>query len=236
MNDPKSVPAAVEFDAYDRSYAEAVNDSLAFTGLKVDFFTRVKADYLIDLIGETLGDPSRLALIDIGCGIGNYHKLLADKVGSIAGVDVSTKCLAVARERNPSVDYQHYDGAALPFANARFDVAFAVCVYHHVPANEQPKLTADVKRVLKPGGLFVIFEHNPLNPLTMRVVNSCVFDKDAVLLRPRATKSLLTTAGFDDVWSRHILSIPAVGRALRSVDRTLGLAPFGAQYFATGRA
>ena len=57
MNDQKSTPAAVEFDAYDRSYAEAVNDSLAFTGLNVDFFTRVKAGHLIDLMGQTFGDP-----------------------------------------------------------------------------------------------------------------------------------------------------------------------------------
>ena len=236
MNDPKAAPAAAEFDAYDRSYAEAVNDSLAFTGLNVDFFTRVKADYLVDLMGETLGDPNRLALLDIGCGIGNYHRLLAGKVGSIAAVDVSTKCLDVARERNPHVDYQHFDGAALPFAALRFDVAFAVCVYHHVPAHQQPPLTTDIRRVLKPGGLFVIFEHNPLNPLTMRVVNNCVFDKDAVLLRPREAKTLMSDAGFNEVRSRHILSIPAVRPVLRRIDRGLGIAPFGAQYFAMGRA
>lgn len=236
MNDQKSTPAAVEFDAYDRSYAEAVNDSLAFTGLNVDFFTRVKAGHLIDLMGQTFGDPRKLALLDVGCGIGNYHRLLAGEAGSIAGVDVSDKCLDVARERNPGVDYQHFDGTALPFGSSRFDVAFAVCVYHHIPASQQPQLTADVKRVLKPGGLFVIFEHNPLNPLTMRVVNACVFDKDAVLLRPRSTKTLMTSAGFTGVRARHILSIPAAGRALRQVDRALGVAPFGAQYFAMGRA
>ena len=31
-----------EFDAYSRAYDQAVNDSIAFTGLSVDYFTRVK--------------------------------------------------------------------------------------------------------------------------------------------------------------------------------------------------
>ena len=38
-----NVPA--EFDAYDQSYTATVNRALAYLGLKVDFFTRVKVDY-----------------------------------------------------------------------------------------------------------------------------------------------------------------------------------------------
>lgn len=235
MNDGKSTLEAAEFDAYDRTYDAAVNEAVAFAGLGVDFFTRAKADYLLDLTASALGDPRKLSLLDVGCGVGNYHSLLEGKFGSIAGTDLSSKCLEVAHERHPEVDYRKFDGTQLPFGDACIDVAFAVCVYHHVPVGARAALTAEVRRILKPRGIFAIFEHNPRNPLTMRAVNNCVFDKDAVLLRASEAGKLLTEAGFQDVGTRHILTIPAIGRMLRRLDLVLGFAQFGAQYFVTGR-
>jgi len=76
-----------------------------------------------------------------------------------------------------------------------------------------------------------VFEHNPRNPLTQRIVSNCVFDKNAVLLRSETTRSLIRQAGFTDLIERFIFSIPPSGRFLRSVDLLLGRLPFGAQYF-----
>ena len=89
--------------------------------------------------------------------------------------------------------------------------------------------------MLRRNGMFVIFEHNPRNPLTMRIVNNCVFDKDAVLLKPDETESLLATSGHQSVSTRHILTIPSFNGATRKIDRLLGRMPFGAQYFTMGR-
>ncbi|KRR24868.1 hypothetical protein CQ14_05920 [Bradyrhizobium lablabi] len=219
-----------EFDAYSSTYDAAVNDAIAFSGLKVDYFTRVKADYLTDLITDHFGDalPS---ILDVGCGVGNFHPLLSDRVGSIAGVDVSKASIDQARERNPGVCYKSYSGERLPFDDKTFDVVFTVCVMHHVPPAQWPLFAAEMKRVLKPGGMVAVFEHNPRNPLTQRIVSNCVFDKNAVLLRSEKTRSLIQQAGFTDLIERFILSIPPSGRFLRSVDLLLGRLPFGAQYF-----
>jgi hypothetical protein len=90
-------------------------------------------------------------------------------------------------------------------------------------------------RVVRPGGLVTIFEHNPRNPLTMRVVNNCPFDADAVLLNSKETSRLITDSGLD-IWRRkHILSIPAAGSALRRVDQMLSWVGLGAQYYVAGR-
>ena len=43
-----------QFDTYSESYNEVVNSALAFTGMKVNFFTIVKMNYLIDIIGGLL--------------------------------------------------------------------------------------------------------------------------------------------------------------------------------------
>jgi ubiquinone/menaquinone biosynthesis C-methylase UbiE len=225
-----------EFDAYSKAYDQAVNDSIAFTGLSVDYFTRVKANYLIDLIADHFGEPKTVSVLDVGCGVGNYHKLIVDRVGQVTGVDVSESCIDVAKKHNPQVQYQAYEGERLPFADAAFDVAFTVCVMHHVPPAQWPMFTAEMKRVLKPGGMVAVFEHNPLNPLTQRVVSNCVFDKTAVLLRTGKTRELIANAGFHDILVRSIINIPPSGRLLRSLDLALGRLPLGAQYFVKATA
>lgn len=229
--DPQQKAVADEFDAYRTSYKDAVNASLSFSGLDVDFFTRVKADYLRDVLGKRLGT---LDVLDIGCGVGNYHKLLSPDLGSLSGIDVSAECVAQAALENPGVRYDSYDGARLPYADASFDAAFTICVLHHVPPRDWQNFVAEALRVLRPGGSFAVFEHNPLNPLTMRVVNRCPFDRDAVLLRSSETVRLLKGAGFRDVAPRFILSVPAANGFLRQVDRLFARLPFGAQYYVVG--
>lgn len=233
MSQPR--PAA-EFDAYSESYADAVNRSIAFSGLGVDFFTRVKAEYLVDII-EVLRPPAdSAAVLDLGCGIGNYHALLRGRVRRIEGVDVSEACIATARRSHPDVTYSVYDGRSLPQPSGSLDVAFAVCVFHHVPLDARATLVAEARRVLRPGGLFVIFEHNPLNPLTRRAVNNCEFDKDAILLRRAESEKLMRDSGFSDVDSRFILTVPAASAWLRKIDWLFSRIPLGAQYYTAGRA
>ncbi len=231
---PTDGPA--EFDAYDQSYSDTVSRAIAFSGLNVDFFTRVKVDYLVQLI-ETLKPPAaRAEVIDIGCGVANSHPLLAGRIGRLAGVDVSRACIDKAADENPRNEYRVYDGMSLPCPNASFDAASAVCVFHHVPVANRLRLAKEVRRVLRPGGLFAIFEHNPGNPLTMHVVNNCEFDKEAILLRRSETEMLLKDAGFDQVDTRFILTVPVKGRILRKIDAFFAKMPLGAQYFSVGRA
>lgn len=225
-----------EFDAYSRGYDAAVNEAIAFSGFKVDYFTRVKADYLTDLITGHFRDARDVSVLDVGCGVGNFHKLLSDRVGPITGVDVSKASIELARERNPGVRYESYGGERLPFDDASFDAVFTVCVMHHVPPAQWPLFAAEMKRVLRPGGMVAVFEHNPRNPLTQRIVSNCVFDKNAVLLRSEVTRALIRDAGFKDLVERFIISIPPSGKLLRSIDLVLGRLPFGAQYFVKATA
>ncbi len=226
---------AKEFDKYDKNYADTVADSVGIPGLKADFFTRVKADYFVDLVNEHLGDATKKDALDIGCGVGLYHDYLSKNIGKLHGTDVSEACLKTAKRNNPSIPYTPYDGSALPYADNTFDAALTICVMHHVPTSSWESFSAEMLRVLKPGGIGVVFEHNPLNPLTMRIVNRCPFDADAVLLKSSKTESLFEGAGFEDVKSKFILSIPPANSILRQIDRCFSKLPFGAQYYTIGR-
>jgi SAM-dependent methyltransferase len=224
-----------DFDQYAGSYDAVVNKAIAMPGLSVDFFTAAKIDYINGFLATHFDVRSDLSLLDVGCGVGNYHRLLQADNRRISGIDVSSDSLETARQRNPEVDYRLYGGTEIPFETAQFDFAFAVCVFHHVPPLQRAALTADVRRVVKPGGWFAIFEHNPLNALTMRVVNRCPFDADAVLLKRQESESLMTKAGFRDVTTDFILTVPMKGPVGRRIDRLFSSLPFGSQYMTSGR-
>jgi hypothetical protein len=90
--------------------------------------------------------------------------------------------------------------------------------------------------VTRPGGLVVLFEHNPLNPLTRRVVSRCEFDADAVLARSGTVAGLLDDAGLEVVDRRYILFFPKGGKRIARLERALHRVPFGAQYSVAGRS
>ena len=228
QNDP------AEFDAYNQNYNAAVNSAISFSGLSVDFFTRVKAEYINSVLKAQFHDVSKLDLLDVGCGIGNSHSFFTKRIRSLTGVDVSSECIKTAAEHNPWVNYRVYDGNRLPFDDSQFDAAFTICVMHHVAPEQWASFARELRRVVKPGGITLVFEHNPYNLLTRRVVSNCVFDKDAVLLSARQTQRLLNEAGFHNVEVRYILTIPSANRILQKVDSWFDRLPLGAQYYAMG--
>lgn len=228
-------PNPSEFDAYRTSYSDAVNNSISFSGLDVNFFTRAKAVRLIELFEQMIGDPIDLSVLDVGCGVGTYHSLLRGKVGRISGVDPSSECIAEARKEHPDVEYNVYDGEKLPYGDGEFDASFAICVMHHVLQTRWTQFTSELVRVTRSGGLVVLFEHNPLNPLTQRAVSNCPFDAEATLLSKRQAMGFFERAGLKDVSGKHILTLPAISGWLRKVDDVLGVLPLGAQYYVVGR-
>jgi ubiquinone/menaquinone biosynthesis C-methylase UbiE len=233
--DPQQRAIAEEFDQYDESYDDAVNRAIAFSGQKVESFTRAKAEDLVRTIVSSFDSPRKLSLLDVGCGIGNYHPFLTPVVGSVSGVDISSACIAKARARNPTVSYSAYDGDRLPYPDDHFDVTFCICVIHHVPPERWQRFTSDMRRVTRPGGLIVVYEHNPKHPLTRKVVSDCEFDRDAVLLTMAQTRGLLTSAGCSDVRTDSILTLPPMGGFIEKLDGLFARLPFGSQYRAVGR-
>jgi SAM-dependent methyltransferase len=217
-----------EFDRYgDGGYERALERSVSFAGQDAGFYTEAKARRLVELTRRRLGDPSTLAALDVGAGIGLVDEHLTGEFGRVVGLDVSQAMLERAAERNPGVEYVAYDGATFPFEDASFDVVFASCVFHHVPVAERRGLAAQMARVVRPGGLAVVFEHNPINPATRFAVSRCEFDEDAVLLGVSETRALLTGAGLRERERAYILFLPFHN----PVERWLARLPLGAQYY-----
>jgi hypothetical protein len=108
-------------------------------------------------------------------------------------------------------------------------------VFHHIERTAQLRWAKELRRVVAPGGALFVFEHNPYNPLTRRVVRDCVFDKGVTLLTPRYARTLFRRAGFSADAARFYFFFPHALAWLRPLERILGWCPIGAQYFVIAR-
>jgi SAM-dependent methyltransferase len=223
------------FDGYRSNYRDVVQSSIDFSGLPHSFFMRAKADLLRELIARRLG-PDKPAMLDVGCGVGSFHPLLCGMVGRLSGVDVSSASIAQARNDNRDVDYRAFDGRRFPFDDGGFDLVTAICVLHHVASAEQAHFIREMRRVVRPGGLICVIEHNPLNPLTRLAVSRCEFDSDAVLLGAGKARKLLAAGGLREIGARYFLLLPWEAKSARRVENALSNVPLGAQYAAFGTA
>ena len=221
------------FDGYRSNYRDVVQSSIDFSGLPHSFFMRAKADLLRELIARRLG-PEKPAMLDVGCGVGSFHPLLRGMVGRLSGIDVSSASIAQARADHPDIDYRAFDGSSFPFGDSGFDLVTAICVLHHVAPAEWAHFINEMRRVLRPGGLLCVIEHNPLNPLTRVAVARCEFDRDAVLLGAGKARKLMAAGGLREIDARYFLLLPWETKPARRVESALGHLPLGAQYAAFG--
>jgi ubiquinone/menaquinone biosynthesis C-methylase UbiE len=91
-------------------------------------------------------------ILDLGCGTGISTRQLA-RLGKVIGCDPDSRMLRAARA-HPTVNQETYvRGAAekLPFKNSSVDVVTALSAFHWF---DNRKSLAEIKRVLKPGGIF----------------------------------------------------------------------------------
>jgi SAM-dependent methyltransferase len=171
----------------------------------------------------------------VGCGDGRLDAML-EPLGELHGVDVTPEMVAAAAENAPQGRFQVADGTRLPFADGEFDLTFTVCALHHVEPPERPAYLRELARVTRRGGLVVVFEHNPLNPLTRLVVSRCAFDEGVVLVGRRGLGRLVQAAGLTPEETRYILLFPWQRTPFRQLERRLAPLPLGAQYFLAARA
>ena len=112
----------------------------------------------------------------------------------------------------------------------------AICVMHHVAPVEWAHFMNEMRRVVRPGGLICVIEHNPLNPLTRLAVARCEFDRDAVLLGAGKVRKLMAASGLRKIGARYFLLLPFEAKPVRRLEGALSKLPLGAQYAAFGTA
>jgi SAM-dependent methyltransferase len=225
-----------EFDRFADAYYDQHRENVAVTGESPEYFAEYKIRQLREIVDrEQIGV---LRICDFGSGIGNsvpfFRKYFPD--AALTSSDVSERSLTLGKQRYPAGgSYVLIEGSRIPCDAGSFDVAFSACVFHHIPHEEHVAWLKELHRVTRPGGLIAIFEHNPLNPLTVHAVNTCPFDENARLIFARGLAKRLSGAGWVSPRIQYNLFFPRALARLRPLEARLGWLPLGAQYVAFAR-
>lgn len=216
-----------KFDRYATTYEALHASSVAASGEDPAYFH----DYKVACL-ERLGVSRAEPLLDFGCGTGNLTERFLRRFDAVHGYDPSSDSLEVAKARAPMATF-YSDVSSIPVAH--FSTCVLSGVLHHVAPEGRRALLDKVRTSLRPGGRLVVFEHNPLNPLTRRAVAECEFDDDAILLYPWSAKRLLKDSGFSSVTLDYIVFFPRSLGFLRPLEPLLRGVVFGAQQMLVGR-
>ncbi len=99
-------------------------------------------------------------ILDVGCGLGYGSQELARAANRVVAIDLAPDAVRAASFGYPAANL-HYAAAsatALPFADAAFDLITAFEVIEHL--EEWPALLGEARRLLAPGGQFIVSTPN----------------------------------------------------------------------------
>lgn len=118
------------------------------------YVQRFEREAVMQLAAVTPG----LAVADIGCGTGLYTGELLAAGARVTALDISPEMLAIAAEKTKAygdaVDFLTGDAAALPFADASFDLVSSITAMEFF--SEPRACLQEMYRVVKPGGRLVV--------------------------------------------------------------------------------
>ena len=147
-----------DLDAFYREvWGEHVHHGLFLSGRET---VAEATDALADRVIGAAGLDTTSRVVDIGCGYGaTAHRAAVTTGAHVTGLTLSAEQAAVARDRAvpdsvPRPEIRVRDWLANGLPDAAFDAAWAVESTTHMP--DRPRVFAEVARVLKPGGRFVL--------------------------------------------------------------------------------
>jgi len=171
----------VDFDKYESDYINIMNEQHNKFG-DINYYSEQKANITRDLFGSNVKN-----ILEFGCGIGRNLPFLQNVFpdAKIYGSDISIKSLETASNNTKNVVILEDNELNNDEYQEKFDLIFIAGVYHHIEPSLREEVTRRIYSLLSDNGKVICFEHNPYNPLTRHMVNTCEFDEDAVLLNKR---------------------------------------------------
>ncbi len=163
------------------------------------------------VVDELERENRAVAILDVGCGTGALLVRLAGAgFGSLAGVDLAPRMLEVAREKlaasGARADLRPADAEdVLPWPAGSFDAVTMTGALHHF--YRPLDLLAEVRRVLRPGGRFLLVDPcfvAPVRLLFNLYLRAFPHDGDFRFYGASGARRLLATGGFDCAEPRRV--------------------------------
>ena len=102
--------------------------------------------------------PDSENALEIGCGAGEFTRLLSSSARSVLALDLSTEMIRLARSQSANhtnVEYAHGDFMSLTLPAETYDCVVSIATLHHLPSGQA---LLKMKNVLKPNGVLVIHD------------------------------------------------------------------------------
>jgi SAM-dependent methyltransferase len=217
------------FDEFVECYEEACQQGLSYTGESRDYFARARVRACAEAIRNQRKEVR--SILDYGCGIGHCAPILLEHFpgACVVGLDNSAPTIVEAQRRYEDRRCRFVTSLAAAQSNS-FDAAYCNGVFHHIPVPERLDQARMVLNALRPGGWFMLWENNPLNPGTRYVMSRIPFDRDAITLTAANSRSLLLKAGFQIQRTSYHFFFPRMLRCFRGLESRLSWVPLGGQY------
>lgn len=220
-----------EFDEYIESYRSNCDKALRLSGESSAFFAEYKAKKLAEWLPEKVTQKSA-KILDFGCGDGEMTNFVQQTFpnAKLYGTDPSPKSIEQAKNsfKNIQFSINSDENTSLCYESKTFDVIFSAGVFHHIPFEKHESYIRELIRIMRPGGSLVIFELNPLNPLTVLTFKRNPIDKYAKMMWPGYTKKLLKNHG--KAVTKFYCFYPKIFKFLRFTEPYLTKFPLGALY------
>ena len=192
----KIYDAGAEFDDISEEYDDNLRELVGQFGDDIEKYAEYKVQLVKSLV-STKGVPKRI--LDFGCGTGRSLQYLRTYFPEafLYGCDVSPDSLNIAKKNSPHTVFFLNDlSSALYAQNVKWDLVFLACVMHHIEPSDRKQWLKAIGDNIAPGGYLVIFEHNLLNPMTKRIVQSPLNRVDRIewMLSPEKLASYGTNA------------------------------------------
>jgi trans-aconitate methyltransferase len=176
-----------------------------------------------------------IRILDFGCGIGNFSigfkKYFPNSI--YVGVDASSGMIREALNKYSEYG-EFYEVHFSEWKKKPYDIIFSSGTFHHIVHDEHENILNELVSILTSSGKIFIWEHNPINPITRKLVKDCALDQDAVLVNPKKMKNMLCRVQLSSVKIIYTTFFPKFLSFLKPLESRLEWFPMGAQYIATG--
>ena len=169
---------------------------------------------VLDLAAQEV--PRPVAILDVGCGTGRLLRSAEGRFpgATLEGVDAAIEMVKHAQAVSPArsrIRFQKAIAEKLPYADAQFDLVFSTMTFHHW--DDQEHAIAEVGRVLKPNGRWVLADFVPTGMLryVRRVLRLKQFPEREQLV------AMLGSAGLRVTAERRVqgrISVLSIGQAV----------------------
>jgi len=203
----------INFDDFSSDYENKILKSFGNIDSNVSYYHSGKAKIAKR---ELASSPNKI--LDFGCGIGSMLKFLKENFNSskFYAYDESLKSLEHVKIKYPDVNCIHSLDTI-----EKFDLIFVSNVIHHVKSSERNDFFKKIYSLLDDNGRLLIYEHNPYNPITLKVVANCEFDIDAELINKKNLIKLCNENNFKLQKSGYIHFFPSKLKFFFNLERYL---------------